>query len=158
MSKTPSKPPPLLITGGADSFVKMWIPTDSEADNGGAAWERESKLEGHQDWITDLAWAPSVGVRVRHMLASAGRDRKVILWTQPSPSAVWVPMLLTQARDTPWSLSFSITGHMLTVAEADGRLTLWRENQGNWEEARFTKKIRDYHVSSFFISIFLYIH
>ena len=37
------------------SLVKIWRLEDGE-------WVEEMKLEGHSDWVRDVAWAPSIGL------------------------------------------------------------------------------------------------
>ena len=34
-------------------------------------WVEEQKLEGHSDWVRDVAWAPSIGLP-RSIIASCG--------------------------------------------------------------------------------------
>ncbi|KAK4058023.1 GTPase-activating protein S13 [Microbotryomycetes sp. JL221] len=75
-----------FATGGCDGYVRLW------------GWKEDTKtwspdpiqpvLEGHQDWVRDVAWAPSVGVG-RSYLASAGQDKTVYIWTQDSPKSNW---------------------------------------------------------------------
>ena len=38
-------------------------------DNG--QWVEEQKLEGHSDWVRDVAWAPSIGLP-KSIIASCG--------------------------------------------------------------------------------------
>ena len=45
------------MTGGGDNSVKVWR---EEGDS----WTMEDKLEGHTDWVRDVAWAPSIGLPV----------------------------------------------------------------------------------------------
>lgn len=35
-------------------------------------WIEEQKLEGHSDWVRDVAWAPSVGL-AKSIIASCGQ-------------------------------------------------------------------------------------
>ena len=44
-----------LVTGGGDNLVKVWR---EEGDG----WVCEEKLDGHTDWVRDVAWSPSVGL------------------------------------------------------------------------------------------------
>ena len=63
-----------LVTGGGDNLVKVWR---EEGDG----WICEEKLEGHTDWVRDVAWAPSVGLPISR-IASCSQDCKVIIWTR----------------------------------------------------------------------------
>ena len=44
-----------LVSGGCDNMVKIW--SHDESGN----WVKEADLEGHSDWVRDVAWAPSIG-------------------------------------------------------------------------------------------------
>lgn len=98
-------------------------------------------LEGHSDWVRDVAWAPSVGVG-RAYLASAGQDKTVYIWTQDTPTAPWSKVALeptpaasaTQGAtassgegkfgDAVWRVSWSVSGNVLAVSSGKLRL-LW---------------------------------
>ena len=41
----------------------------------------EEKLEGHTDWVRDVAWCPSVGLPVSR-IASCSQDCKVMIWSK----------------------------------------------------------------------------
>jgi len=70
----PSSDQKRIVSGGCDNLVKLWRFNDQEA-----RWMEEMKLEGHTDWVRDVAWAPCVG-KNRSMIASCSQDRRVILW------------------------------------------------------------------------------
>ncbi|SCZ90100.1 BZ3500_MvSof-1268-A1-R1_Chr1-3g01776 [Microbotryum saponariae] len=138
-----------FATGGCDALVKIWV------------WEEETKswspdpiqpiLEGHVDWVRDVAWAPSVGVG-RAYLASAGQDKTVYIWTQDSPRATWNKVALEPTPSAPtqagagaggegkfgevvWRVSWSVSGNVLAVSSGDGKVSLWKENlKGKFEE------------------------
>ena len=46
-----------LVTGGGDNSVKVW-----REESG--TWIMEDKLEGHTDWVRDVAWACSIGLPI----------------------------------------------------------------------------------------------
>lgn len=56
-----------IVTGGCDTYVKIW-----RFDSGTGEWAEESKLEGHSDWVRDVAWAPSIGLP-RSIIASCSQ-------------------------------------------------------------------------------------
>ena len=131
-----------FATGGCDNLVKIWA-YDSESQT----WGEEQRLEGHGDWVRDVAFAPGVGLP-RTYLASAGQDRQVFVWTQDSPGQAWNKRVLdpapylsggqaTEGRfpDVVWRVSWSVTGNVLAVAAGDGKVSLWKENLkgGEWE-------------------------
>ncbi|VDP14433.1 unnamed protein product, partial [Soboliphyme baturini] len=45
-----------LISGGCDNLLKIW------KENNNKDWEQELQLEGHTDWIRDVAWTQSFGL------------------------------------------------------------------------------------------------
>ncbi len=56
-----------FASGGCDSLVKIWRRDDSDGH-----WVQEAKLEGHADWVRDVAWAPAVGVD-RNVIATCSQ-------------------------------------------------------------------------------------
>lgn len=60
-------PPQRMVTGGCDTYVKIW-----RLDAASGEWIEESKLEGHSDWVRDVAWAPSIGLP-RSIIASCSQ-------------------------------------------------------------------------------------
>lgn len=131
-----------FATGGCDNLVKIW------AYNGESqTWAVEETLEGHSDWVRDVAFAPGVGLP-RTYLASCGQDRTVLIWTQDAPGQAWNKKALDPAPylsggtategkfpDTVWRVSWSVTGNVLAVAAGDGKVSLWKEalKGGEWE-------------------------
>ncbi|GAA5976766.1 hypothetical protein JCM11641_000865 [Rhodosporidiobolus odoratus] len=143
-----------FATGGCDGVVKIWGWNDQTKE-----WcpdPVEHALQGHQDWVRDVAWAPSVGVGKAY-LASAGQDKTVYIWTQTSPSGPWSRVALSPSPspspaaqpgqppaapqsegkfgDVVWRVSWSVAGNVLAVSSGDGKVSLWKENiKGTWEE------------------------
>lgn len=61
-------------------FLNLFSPNLSEdASSGTPEWIEETRLEGHSDWVRDVAWAPSLNV-ARQLIASCGQDGRVIVW------------------------------------------------------------------------------
>ncbi|KAJ3340136.1 GTPase-activating protein S13 [Gonapodya sp. JEL0774] len=120
-----------VASGGCDNNVKIW-----REENG--QWKEECILQGHQDWVRDVAWAPSIGLPGQR-IASCSQDKTVLIWSHPSsnPSTEWT---FTRLRATPfpdavWRVSWSAAGNVLAVASGDNRVTLWKEGlDGTWEE------------------------
>ncbi|CEP23999.1 unnamed protein product [Cyberlindnera jadinii] len=120
-----------FVSGGCDNLVKIWKYSPETK-----SYLLEHTLEGHSDWVRDVAWSPSV--LVRSYIASASQDRTVIIWTQDQPGAVWKKQLLTEEKfpDVVWRASWSLSGNILAISGGDNRVTLWRENvDGKWESA-----------------------
>ncbi|KAK0551726.1 GTPase-activating protein S13 [Tilletia horrida] len=131
-----------FATAGGDSLVKIW-----EYKNDVAQYVQIETLQGHTDWVRDVAFAPNIGLP-RTYLASASQDRTVLIWTQDGPSSPWISTPLnpnsasaatdkegaSKFPDTVWRLSWSVSGNVLAVSCGDGKVTLWKENlKGKWE-------------------------
>jgi len=115
-----------LVSGGCDSAVRVW----REKPDG--EWEEEARLEGHSDWVRDVAWAPSVGL-ARQLIASCGQDRNVILWSRDANSGPWQQTKLHTFDDVVWHVSWSVTGNILAASGGDNRVSLWKEAlDGQW--------------------------
>lgn len=127
-----SSPWKRFVSGGCDNLIKIW--RYDEAKN---MWEVEENgiLEGHSDWVRDVAWAQNLGVNVS-TIASCSQDKTVIIWTQDQPNSKWVQTYLQKDKfpEVVWRVSWSVTGTILAVSAGDGRVTLWKESlEGNWE-------------------------
>ena len=123
-----------FASAGCDNLVKIWgYREDTQA------WVEEEVLEGHTDWVRDVAWAPNIGLP-RSYIATASQDKTVLIWTKDSPSAPWVKTALdpsasgaasptgsTPGRfpDVVWRVSWSLAGNILAVSCGDGKVTLW---------------------------------
>ncbi len=111
-----------FASAGCDNTVKIW----QFSDEANRFVEAES-LQGHSDWVRDVAFAPNVGLP-RSYLATASQDRTVLIWTQDSPTAAWTKTALTPTPasgaaaasgnkfpDTVWRVSWSVSGNVLAV-------------------------------------------
>jgi protein transport protein SEC13 len=135
-----------FASAGCDNLVRIWgYREDSQS------WVEEEVLEGHTDWVRDVAWAPNIGLP-RSYIATASQDRTVLIWTKDTPTSAWVKTALdpssalaspaTSASPAPagkfpdvvWRVSWSLAGNLLAVSCGDGKVTLWKENlKGVWE-------------------------
>ena len=115
-----------FATGGSDNLVKIWS-FSHEADN----YTLETSLEGHTDWVRDVAWAPSILPKT--YIASASQDKTVIIWTSDAGGPYSKKVL--NMDTVVWRVSWSLSGNVLAVSGADNKVTLWKENlQGAWEK------------------------
>jgi len=123
--------PPLkrFVSGGCDNLVKIW----KEKSDGSGGFEEEEKLEGHSDWVRDVAWAPSIGLP-KTVIATCGQDCRVIIWTHDgTPGAQWKSKILHKFSDVIWHVSWSITGNILAVSGGGNKVSLWKETlEGQW--------------------------
>jgi len=63
-----------FVTGGSDCLVKIWdFSTES------SSYSCIAELGGHQDWVRDVAWAPTI--LTKSYIASASQDKTVKIWT-----------------------------------------------------------------------------
>lgn len=133
-----------FASAGCDNLVKIWgYREDTQS------WVEEEVLEGHTDWVRDVAWAPNIGLP-RSYIATASQDRTVLIWTKDSPTSSWVKTALDPSStytstggappppgkfpDVVWRVSWSLAGNLLAVSCGDGKVTLWKENlKGVWE-------------------------
>lgn len=122
-----------ILTGGCDNLVKIW-----KFNNDGSNVEIDSILQGHTDWVRDVAWSPSnLG---KNYIATASQDRTVIIWTKNdlnNSKLNWKKQLLTNEKfsDVCWRASWSLSGNILAISGND-KVTLWKENlNGDWESA-----------------------
>jgi len=133
-----------FASAGCDNLVKIWAFNDESQ-----SWVEEDVLEGHTDWVRDVAWAPSIGLP-RSYIATASQDKTVLIWTKDSPTTPWVKTTLDPSTavasptptkpaagkfpDVVWRVSWSLAGNILAVSCGDGKVTLWKENvKGTWE-------------------------
>lgn len=107
-----------LATGGCDNFVKIWKPTG----------DLVAELNGHTDWVRDVAWMPNIGLSLQ-TIVSCSQDRSVRVW-RSKDGQNWSSELLTAEPfpDTLWRVHFSPAGNLLAVAGGDNRITMWRES------------------------------
>jgi len=109
-----------IVTGGCDNLVKIW---HLSQENG---WETEAVLEGHTDWVRDVAWAPSTGLP-NLIIASGGQDGCVLIWTKAENSDIWNQQQLQNNFDVVWRISWSNPGNILAVSSGDNKVSLWKE-------------------------------
>ncbi|KAI0791245.1 protein transporter SEC13 [Abortiporus biennis] len=136
-----------FASAGCDNLVKIWGYRDDSQ-----TWVEEEVLEGHSDWVRDVAWAPNIGLP-RSYIATASQDKTVLIWTKDTPTSPWVKTALDPSAsaslspttgsapppagkfpDVVWRVSWSLAGNILAVSCGDGKVTLWKENlKGAWE-------------------------
>lgn len=91
--------PRRIVTGGCDNKVNIW-----KYDGESKTYVKETSLEGHTDWVRDVAWSPSV--LSKSYIASASQDKTVIIWTQEG-NEPWKKKLLKTDKfaDVVWRVS-----------------------------------------------------
>ncbi|TYH99626.1 hypothetical protein ES332_A11G079400v1 [Gossypium tomentosum] len=118
-----------LASGGCDNMVKVW-----RLYNGSWKMDYSPALQMHTDWVRDVAWAPNLGLP-KSTIASASQDGKVIIWTCGKEGEQWKGAILKDFKTPVWRVSWSLTGNLLSVADANNNVTLWKETvDDEWQE------------------------
>jgi hypothetical protein len=86
-----SAPVKRFASAGCDNIVKIWGFSEETQ-----AWVEEDVLEGHADWVRDVAWAPNIGLP-RSYIATASQVSSLPSVSVPSGACVGT-CLLTLAR------------------------------------------------------------
>ncbi|CCE63770.1 hypothetical protein TPHA_0F02890 [Tetrapisispora phaffii CBS 4417] len=120
-----------FVTGGADNLVKVW-----KYESNSKTYSLEESLEGHSDWVRDVAWSPSL--LSQSYIASVSQDRTCVIWTQVNNDGPWKKTLLKSEKfsDVLWRASWSLSGNVLAISGGDNKVTLWKQNlSGSWDSA-----------------------
>ena len=151
-----------LVTGSCDNVVRIYKCETSSAgsasqnqSSANTKWELEREFKEHDDWVRDVAWAPSTGMPF-NMIASASDDGTVVIYTQEELSEdgqgdSWKTYRITDPGGTNTkdpqeppvsvcSVSWSLTGNVLAVSMADQRVTLWKQGLTNTEWVQVGKE------------------
>ena len=133
---TNSLAPLRFVSGGCDNLVKVWTVTDNnqidDFENGMRVF-KSVDLDGHSDWVRDVAWLNYVGYS-NDTIVSCSEDESVIIWKFEVNK--WRKTHLNKKFNTPtWKVSWSHCGSYLAVSAGDNCVYLFKENvDGVWEE------------------------
>jgi len=120
-----------LVSAGCDNTLKVWVQQAV-----GGEWALEHTLSAHSDWVRDAAWAPNIGLP-KNTIASASQDGTVQIWTQADAGAAWTNVQLHNFGAPVWRVSWSVTGNILAVSDANNQVTLWKEAiDGQWTQVQ----------------------
>ena len=122
----------ILATGASDALIRLY-----DASSNTENLPFIATLQGHADWVRDLAWHPK-----KSLLASCSQDCRVLFWFREASSndlSAW--QLSASLTDEPfgetlWRVSWSKPGgELLAVSGGDGKVTLWGEEEstGEWK-------------------------
>lgn len=120
-----------FATSGSDNLVKIWSYNATIAN-----YELLTTLQGHTDWVRDVAWSPTP--LSKSYIASASQDHTVRIWTLPASADMgdanaWKCETL-DFEVVVWRVSWSMAGNVLAVSGGDNRVSLWKEKlKGGWE-------------------------
>lgn len=109
----------MIVSAGIDQLLKTW-----KEDQDGK-WVTLDVLSGHNDWVRDCSWAPSVGLP-KSKIASCSSDGRVIVWTSDQGSN-WKSQCLHKFNECVWHVSWSLTGDLLAVSSGKNDVSLWKE-------------------------------
>ncbi|CAK5081269.1 unnamed protein product [Meloidogyne enterolobii] len=127
LDKTEKIDPKRFVTGGNDRLVKIW----REETPGN--WKMEAELEGHENWVRDVAWSPSDSLT--STIASCGVDGQVIIWRcsnlDSDEGPKWTSRVLRKYDDPLWHVSWSLCATVLAVSGADNKVNLFQERLPN---------------------------
>ncbi|KZP23694.1 WD40 repeat-like protein [Athelia psychrophila] len=103
-SPAPAQSIKRFTSAGYDNLVKIWV---FREDSQG--WVEEETLEGHTDWVRDVAWAPNIGLPRSYYISTASQDKTVLIWTKDTVSSPWVKTVWDplSASTTPAAASSS---------------------------------------------------
>ena len=135
-----------LATCGCDNLIKLW-----RFDESSGGWSAEgAPLAAHSEWVRDVAFAPrltspsasdsassSSCSSSSPVLASAGQDGKVFVWSEDRRTGAWTPALVNDfgSGQPVWRVSWSTAGGVLAVSDSRGSVSLWKESvDGQWEQ------------------------
>ena len=66
-----------FASAGCDNLVKIWgYREDTQS------WVEEEVLEGHTDWVRDVAWAPNIGLPRSYIATASQVDSFCLPWIQ----------------------------------------------------------------------------
>lgn len=136
-NRTNSLAPMRFVTGGCDNLVKIWTVDNSSEDSLDIGLKnfKSTDLDGHSDWVRDVAWLNYVGYAY-DTIATCSEDETVIIWKFDTKEYKWKKTNLNKKFSTPtWKVSWSHCGSFLAVSAGDNCVYLFKENvDGNWEE------------------------
>jgi len=117
--------PKRIVSGGNDRLVKIWKEESPDS------WALECELEGHEDWVRDVAWAPNESMAMS-TIASCGIDGRVFIWRCTDLERKrWTSRLLRKYDEVLWHVSWSLCATVLAVSGSDNKVYLFQERLPN---------------------------
>ncbi|RIA97735.1 WD40-repeat-containing domain protein [Glomus cerebriforme] len=91
-------------------------------------WRPCEVLDGHEDLVNDVDWAPNMG-RSYHLIATASKDHRVRIYKLLSNKDGFKVELVADLNDhrtEVWKVKWNVTGTILSSAGDDGKVRLWK--------------------------------
>ncbi|KAG4081318.1 WD40 repeat-like protein [Neocallimastix lanati (nom. inval.)] len=114
--------PPMIVVGcGKDNTARIYRLDQHNK------WQICEVLNGHQDIVHDVAWAPNVG-RSYQLIATACKDGRVRIFKFLNES------LIEEFKDhgsEVWRVEWNVTGTILSSSGDDGKIRLWKASYNN---------------------------
>ncbi|CAI2181963.1 16145_t:CDS:2 [Funneliformis geosporum] len=113
------------------SYCLSWCPSRYQSPMIviGCGKENNTKviLDGHQDLIHDVAWAPNMG-RSYHLIATASKDHRVRIYKLLDNKDGFAIELISELNHNTevWKVKWNVTGTILSSAGDDGKVRLWK--------------------------------
>mmetsp|Transcript_31965 Transcript_31965/g.95457 ORF Transcript_31965/g.95457 Transcript_31965/m.95457 type:complete len:320 (-) Transcript_31965:793-1752(-) len=140
-STAPGQPVKALASAGCDNMVRTWRCGVC------GQWSEGEVLQGHTDWVREVAWAPNPGLP-KSTIASGAQDGQVFVWSERAAvaavrgtadathSAGWDRRLVHDfSPSAVWRVSWSSAGNILTVTVGAHGVSMWREaTDGVWQQ------------------------
>ena len=122
-----------LVTAGSDNVIRIWSPSSAAG-----GWKEECEsLEGHSDWVRDVAWCPNELLPYL-AFASCSQDKTVLLWQSKDDGKTWTHHAICPPfGEAVWKVSWSVAGNLLAVSYGEGKTCVLRQNLDDafkWEK------------------------
>ncbi|CAB4409806.1 unnamed protein product [Rhizophagus irregularis] len=114
---------PMIVVGcGKENSAKIF-----RCDQN-SKWRSCEILDGHQDLVHDVDWAPNMG-RSYQLIATASKDTRVRIYKLTGNKDGFkvdaVAEFLDHDREV-WKVKWNVTGTILSSAGDDGKVRLWK--------------------------------
>jgi protein transport protein SEC13 len=118
-----------LVTGTCDGVARIW---SKDAKKGEENFTLEHSFKVHEDWVRDVAWAPTSSVPT-NTIATCSEDKTVWIHKDKQDGNGWQSIRIATFQKPVWRVSWSITGNVLAVSTGDQEVSLWKESiDGEW--------------------------
>ena len=111
-----------IITGGCESILKVFVKQNN-------AWKCIKEVKQHQDWIRDIA---AIVKDDKVLIASCSQDKTTIVYE--GVENIKESDVVLKLEDVCQRVSFDEFGDNLAVTCADNTVTVFKNNNGEWQK------------------------